>query len=248
MKQFLKDFIVESSKSDKITHHGYHRFYPWFLAHMRDKSVNVLEIGIDETESIELWNSYFDNLNLHAIDIDKKTFEDKSVTLHQLDQSNAQELNNFAKQIDIQFDLILDVGSHVPTHQMLTLEKLWGLVKPGGVYIIEDIETSYWGKSDLYGYKFNAGRSSIIRPFKEIIDVVNGEISKVKSSDKYLKNMAEEIEMVTFAHNCIILVKKDFGSFSAFYGRDYILEEKINPHSIKNLAKRAIRKLRRWFN
>lgn len=245
MKKFQKDFVIEGSTSDKVTHHGYHRFYPWFLEHIRKKSVNVLEIGIDKTESLKLWGGYFENLNLHGIDIDKKSFGDNSVTLHQVDQSNTQQLRFFIENIGIQFDLILDDGSHVPNHQMLTLTTLWEILKPGGVYIIEDIETSYWGKSSIYGYDFNANRSSIIIPFKELVDVLNTEFSKKKSRNKFLKCIADEIEMVTFGQNCIILIKKDSEDFSAFYGRKYRLENRIDYRSVKNFPKRLMRRIRR---
>ena len=69
------------------------------------------------------------------------------MTLHKIDQSNSLELDKFVATVGIKFDVILDDGSHVPEHQILTINKLWDLVKPGGVYIIEDIETSYWKKS-----------------------------------------------------------------------------------------------------
>ena len=63
MKKFQKDFIIKESKTDKISHHGYQRFYPWFLAHFRNKNINLLEIGIDRTESLKLWKGYFGKLN-----------------------------------------------------------------------------------------------------------------------------------------------------------------------------------------
>ena len=82
MQRFQKDFVSQNSSSDKLHHHGYHRFYPWFLEHLRGGSVNILEIGIDETESLKLWTGYFDNVNLHGIDIDPKYFDDQSVKIH----------------------------------------------------------------------------------------------------------------------------------------------------------------------
>ena len=72
MKKFQQDFIINQSDSDKVSHHGYHRFYPWFLNHLRGQSVNFLEIGIDKTESLKLWKGYFNSVNLHGIDIDYK--------------------------------------------------------------------------------------------------------------------------------------------------------------------------------
>ena len=129
MKMFQKQFMIDESNSDKISHHGYHRFYPWFLKHLRDEDINLLEIGIDENESLKLWKGYFNNVNLHGIDIDEKEFDNTEVTLHKVDQSNALELDQFVANIGIDFDVIIDDGSHVPEHQILTINKLWKLVK-----------------------------------------------------------------------------------------------------------------------
>lgn len=238
----FEDFTTTGAKTDKITQHGYHRFYPWFLSHFRDKSVNLLEIGIEETESLKLWRGYFKSLKLVGIDIDQKDFDDDAVILHKLDQSNTNHLEDFVKNISVQFDIIIDDGSHVPDHQLLTLSYMWSILKPSGVYIIEDIETSYWGKSQSYGYKFNASKSSVIYPFKDLIDIVNVEFSGAELENKYLKNLAYEVEMVTFCQNCIILVKKDFGKYSNFYGREYRSKNRINSRKFVNLVKRAYRK------
>ena len=243
MNKFQQDFIIEESTSDKISHHGYHRFYPWFLTHLRGQNVNFLEIGIDKTESLKLWKGYFGNVNLHGIDIDEKEFNDTEVTLHKIDQSNSLELDKFVADVGIKFDVILDDGSHVPEHQILTINKLWNLVKPGGIYIIEDIETSYWKKSKIYGYRFNARKQGIMHEFSKLIDVINSEFSKIKNQNSLIKKFSQEVEMLTFAQNCIIIVKKDYQNFSQYYDRDYKLESRINYRSILNIPRRLVRKL-----
>ena len=110
MKKLHQNFMIENSNSDKVSHHGYHRFYPWFLAHLQGQDINLLEIGIDRTESLKLWKGYFGKINLHGIDINTKVFYDKEVSLHRVDQSSDAELENFAKNIGINFDVILDDG------------------------------------------------------------------------------------------------------------------------------------------
>jgi predicted O-methyltransferase YrrM len=47
-----------------------------------------------------------------------------------------------------QFDLIIDDGSHILQHQQAAVEQLWPLLRPGGVFVVEDIQ------SELDGYAF----------------------------------------------------------------------------------------------
>ena len=102
------------------------------------------------------------------------------------------------------FDLIVDDGSHFPEHQMLAFETLFAAVKPGGVFIIEDIETSYWPVGhQLYG-NYMTGETNVVESFKRIADRVNHEFT----GHDY-PAVAADVESVTFAQNCVIVTKRD---------------------------------------
>ena len=81
--------------------------------------------------------------------------------------------------------------------------------------------------------------------FSKLIDVINFEFSKSKNQNSLIKKFSQEVEMLTFAQNCIILVKKDYQNFSQYYDRDYRLERQINYRSILNIPRRIFRKLLR---
>jgi ribosomal protein L5 len=78
----------------------------------------------------------------------------------------------------------------------------------GGVYIIEDVETSYWTKGGLYGYPTNYGYkhpNSIIEIFKTAVDCLNGEFAQnAQTSVQHV----DEIGSIVFAKNCIVITKK----------------------------------------
>lgn len=245
MHPFQKQFFLDGSTSDKLSHHGYHRIYPWFLGHFRDQKVQLLEIGIHQTESIKLWRGYFNDVSIHGIDIDEKQFDDPNVKLYKVDQSQETDLRKFAKTVNTSFDIIIDDGSHVPSHQILTLKHLWPLLAPGGVYIVEDVETSYWGKSNIYGYDFNSNQhdSNFIRFSSSFIDQINQEFSGSQSDQMAGKGVGDEIEMVSFAYNCVILIKKDPSSFSSFYDRKYRFLNEINSRSLYKRIKNRVKRL-----
>lgn len=238
----MNNFFAKcSNASDKIHRHGYHRFYDTFLSGLRNNNPRVLEIGVEDAKSIKLWQQYFVNPELTVIDILDKPVP-KEVRFIRCDQSSTTELTALAQQFGSPFDLIIDDGSHVPDHQLLTLRILWDSLAPSGIYIIEDIETSYWGKSSLFGYDFDSGRQSLIRELTPFIDVVNREYSTVDSvsGSSILSEVARETEMITFGANCVVLVKKNVELYSQYYDREYGLLHKVNERSIYHRIKRSL--------
>ena len=91
---------------------------------------------------------------------------------------------------------------------MLTLVELWRTLKPCGVYIVEDIETSYWGRSEIYGYNFNSNRNSFVKRVLEKVETVNSEFYQgiLNPRNKDFNKIMNEVEIVSFAYNCIIFI------------------------------------------
>ena len=192
----------------------------------------MIEIGLGSPDapSSKLWLDLFKNAYIYGIDILLNyTITDRFKPL-QCDQSNMNDLLLIKDQLhgkNIFF--INDDGSHIPEHQLLTFNILFPLLQNGGVYIIEDIETSYWIHGNCYNYDTNYGyknNRSIIEIFKDTIDNINSEFiydKNVLSTKVWHKNY---IESITFARNCII-IKKNFTE-----ERDYRLKHYITPRNI----------------
>ena len=215
--------------TDKIHHHGYNRFYEDYLNKYRKKKFNFLEIGMDYGESMKLWRDYFKNANIFGLEIQQE-YKDERINVVKGDQSNLTDLKNLVK-ITKKCDVILDDGSHVPEHQLISFNYLFEkCLSEGGVYIIEDIETSYWKKGNLYGYPINSGPNSnnnIVNIFKEILPIVNREFlvesEKEKLyNNKYINNYAlDNISSLNFGMNCIIIKKMSKFEKNKFFDRSY---------------------------
>ncbi len=229
-------FSTTSSTSDKIHLHGYQRMYPWFLHHLIDKRPVILEIGFMKGESIPLWKEYFKNPLIHICDINAEIASTPDFTFHVVDQSKEEDWKNFInKNSNLKFNVVIDDGSHVPEHQKLTLNYVWPMLAEGGIYIIEDIETSYWNNSNIYGYSFNAKRTSVFKSLLGVIDAINKKVASVpgasssiaKKSVRSNFKYADEVEFIAFGYNCIILVKKE-NKYVEYYQKPYPLVHKIN--------------------
>ncbi len=195
MKSFYEIGIEVGT--DKATHHRYDRYYPLYLEPLRNKSFNMLEIGIDKSASLNLWKRYFPQAYIYGIDIGVE-YEDERSKVFKLDQSNKKDLQFTLDNIP-KCDFIIDDGSHNPYHQFLTFTTLYPtLLNKGGIYIIEDIEVNYWKhNTTLFGYP--RGDFNLIDLLKQYPDKINKEFSRVHDN----LNMSS----ILFGQNCVIIKK-----------------------------------------
>ena len=224
-------------KTDKVTHHGYERFYDYFLMPIKNNKMNMLEIGVDELRSLKMWLDYFPNATIYGMDIHKKEYTYNRGMIFQGDQSKKKDLKKVVKNIG-KCKFIIDDGSHVPSHQLLSFNYLFKeCLDFGGIYIIEDIETSYWKNTDLYNYPINAGyldnKNNIVEIFKNIVDIVNSEFltddNKVllKKYNKIEYDNLKYISMITFGMNCIIIKKMTEKEYKLYGNRKYRFSKKL---------------------
>lgn len=140
--------------TDKAYNHKFCNFYEKFL----NKNISKLwEIGIDQGASIKMWSDYYPNAQITGFDIlDKSKINfNKNVIVKYLDQGNKEQLEKLANE-NKDIDIIVDDGSHIINHQIMTFEILFNSLKSGGQYVLEDLHTStnlYTG----YNYKNNKG-------------------------------------------------------------------------------------------
>lgn len=111
----------------------------------RGKHPTVLEIGVSHGGSLQMWRDYFGRgSTIIGLDIDERlrSLEDPGFRVVIGDQSDPVFLKSLADQYG-PFDIVIDDGSHAPAHQVASLTALWPHVKVGGVYLVEDLHTSY---------------------------------------------------------------------------------------------------------
>ena len=199
------------NNTDKVTHHEYHKYYDYILKQFYNSHGSIVEIGIGTGVSLPMWISLFKNAHIYGVDIESEDKTNERYTIFKADQSNIDDLNILKSSlIDKNVFFINDDGSHIPEHQLLSFNVLFPILVEGGIYIIEDIETSYWNKGECYNYKTEYGykhSKSIVEIFKEAVDIMNREFIKEKTqlSDKILHY--NYIDSVTFGRNCIIIKK-----------------------------------------
>jgi hypothetical protein len=131
----------------------YHRHFAKFIG----KEVHVLEIGIYSGGSLGMWQSYFGpKCRMYGVDILDacKSHESESVKVFIGDQSDRDFLRRIKAEVPV-IDIVIDDGSHQPPHQIVSLEELLPHVRPGGVYLCEDVYRSSNAFHDYVGAMTN---------------------------------------------------------------------------------------------
>ncbi|HPW89416.1 MAG TPA: hypothetical protein PK067_09965 [Kaistella chaponensis] len=223
--KMITDFEKCNMQSDKTIHHGYQRFYPYFLEPLRTiPNLKMLELGYDNGYSIGIWQSYFNNPSIDSIDIIEDPKDNRLANYYNVNQDKPEELDLFVKNNSGKYQFIIDDASHIPTHQWNTFIRFFSILDASGVYIIEDTETNFWGRAWQYGYAFNSQIFSLYHKIEMINEFINSEFIEENLQTKYNLTDIEfetlnQIEMITLGQNCIIIIKKT-EKFKDFY-RDF---------------------------
>ncbi len=164
--------------SGKLIHKWKHYFEPYerHFAKFRGKEVNILEFGVSEGGSLQMWKNYFGpKANILGVDInpDCQGLEEDQVKIMIGDQEDRKFLQEIARAMP-RIDVLIDDGGHTMKQQINTFEELFPHVDKNGVYLCEDLHTSYWEKWG--GGVKRAG--TFIEYSKDFIDYIHGWHSK----------------------------------------------------------------------
>lgn len=143
--------LAKYFRTDKWGDHRYTPHYDRHFAPLRNKPINLLEIGIggyartgDGGSSLRMWKSYFPRAQIFGLDIEDKSFVDEPrIRTFRGDQSDPELLRRIVSEAG-RLDIIIDDGSHRPEHVKATFEILFPLLADDGLYVVEDTQTSYW--------------------------------------------------------------------------------------------------------
>jgi len=183
-----------------------------------NNQLTFLEIGVGSGPSLPMWYNYFPNAEIHAIDILPQSQHNRDrIKTYVCDQSNRDQLLEVLNKIGV-IDVVVDDGSHVVSHQQISLGVIFKNLKSGGLYWIEDLHTSdgsVWQGKQLYGYdmSFAKGESTVevIENYIETKTFNSPFLSK--EENEYLTNnigfcTIYELPKTSYGFNKLALFKK----------------------------------------
>ncbi|KAI0124720.1 hard-surface induced protein 5 [Xylariales sp. AK1849] len=203
--------------TDKVTSHHYWFMYDKYFPPIRHQKIKMLEIGLGcdmlygPGKSYHTWLEYFPHVDLYYMEYDaacaaKWAAETTGATIYSGDQADPVFLQKFIDETGGEFDVIIDDGGHSMNQQQVSLNTLWKIVKPGGMYFVEDLETSYIG---VYGGDVSGGKDpKVYTMAKMIYELIDDKLQP----DGTRHAMSLEMRSIECQRQICAFFKKEMGT------------------------------------
>jgi len=138
------------SHTGNLVHKWHHYFevYDRYLGRFRDRPIKLIEIGVSQGGSLQLWRNFFGPLaRIVGVDIAPRCeiLREQGLDVRIGGQTDAEFLHALIAEIG-GIDVLIDDGSHMCAHQRATFEIVFPVLNDGGIYLCEDLHTSYQGR------------------------------------------------------------------------------------------------------
>jgi predicted O-methyltransferase YrrM len=147
-------------QSDKFYWHRYIDTYLRAFAQLGEVRT-LVEFGIFRGESTRWLAELFPNADIFAADILPQQPEwpcGPKIFYAQVDQGDRPLVRELLAAIETPIDLIIEDGSHIPQHQAACLADGLARLRPGGLYIVEDMGTSHPAQQAFAHYSLREDR------------------------------------------------------------------------------------------
>ncbi|SNX28928.1 Methyltransferase domain-containing protein [Polynucleobacter meluiroseus] len=169
----IKQLHLEKTGKLSDKWESYLSYYDDLFLCLCDAPITLLEIGIQNGGSLDTWAKFFPNAQaIVGCDIDEKcnslVYDDPKIHVV-VGDANSEAANTKIRKISSEFDIIIDDGSHISSDILNSFLIYFPLVRPGGIYVVEDAHT-------LYDNSFGGGilnEFSALTFFKKLVDMVS---------------------------------------------------------------------------
>jgi len=183
----------------------YFEIYDRHFSRFRGTDVHIVEFGVSQGGSLQMWKQYFGpKAKIFGIDINEhcKKLEEEQIEMFIGDQEDRTFLKSLAAKIP-RIDILIDDGGHTMAQQINTYEELFSYIDKNGVYLCEDLHTSYWPEWGG-GYK---KPGTFIEYSKDFIDYINAWHS-VQESKLSVTELTKSIHSLHYYDSILVIEKR----------------------------------------
>ncbi len=204
----INQYDKPSKQNDKkVISHGYAKIYEKYLHKFKEKKLNIIELGSFYGNASAALFFFFKNSQIYSADInpDMYIYSSKRLENFFTDTSSRSSIENDIVKKNIKFDIVIEDASHMLKDQIISLFILFKILKPGGYFIIEEIDFPE-SRDDM---RINQEFPDLKTILKKIIQKENFESKYISLDEKnYFLNNVDFIKFYKGNINEIAIVKK----------------------------------------
>ena len=205
----FKNQYDKPSKDNKelVVSHGYAKIYEKYFYRYKEKRLNIIELGSFYGNASAAFFFFFKNSQIYSADINPDMYIYRSKRLKNFftDTSSRSSIENDIIKKNVKFDLIIEDASHMLKDQIISLFILFKILKPGGYFIIEEIDFPE-KREDM---RVNQEFPDLKTILKKINNKENFESKYIKQDEKsYFLNNVDFIKFYKGNINEFAIVKK----------------------------------------
>lgn len=170
----------------KLRH--YFPIYQSVLTHTE----RMLEIGVDRGGSLRMWREYLPDATIVGLDINPKVAQydapESDIHVRVGDQTDTSFLSSVLEEFG-PFDTVLDDGGHTPKQMISSFQYLFPRLRPGGVYMVEDVCANYWTP-------YRDQPESFVDFTKWLMDAMHAHYMQMKSVFQVMEGHPKRVQQV----------------------------------------------------
>lgn len=158
------DALAEKFNTDKATRyrtrdgkeisgHAYAGFYDRFFRDFRDESITILELGCGQVwnigASLRMLKAYFPKADIVGVD-NKPAARRLTNDGFRIEVGDLSKIEFLRRLRRYRPTILIDDASHLWSHQILAMAELYDTLPSGGIYVMEDINTSFGHLRETY--------------------------------------------------------------------------------------------------
>lgn len=244
----LEQYFKQNNKRLIFKWQHYFDVYERHFERFKNKEVVILEIGVSQGGSLQMWKDYFGSkCKIYGVDVDPqcKQLEEHNIEIFIGSQSDKNFLRTVKSSIP-PIDILIDDGGHTMKQQIVTFEEMYSHVKENGVYLCEDCHTSYWG-SYGGGYK---RKNSFIEYSKNWIDFINAYHSR--TARLKVNEVTKTAKSIHYYDSIVVIekgtVERPFASKTGTPSFEYIHKKPKGVGLLKHYAVAAFNRISALIN
>lgn len=133
------------NKDNNLHKHAYTAIYNLLFSSMKNKQINLAEIGIYNNMSIHCWRDFFPKATIYGLEFQEACIKNAlshnlpNTFYYSIDVKSEHSVKSTFDKLNCKLDIIIDDSTHQTSDQINVITSCLNYLNSGGYLIIEDL-------------------------------------------------------------------------------------------------------------